>query len=222
MFEDNHLIAINKPAGFLVQGDDTGDVTLADMVKEYIKFRYDKPGAVFLGVIHRLDRPVSGVLVFARTSKALQRMNKLFQERQVEKTYWALTAEVPEPMSGDLVHYITKDKSRNRAIALAQPSRRNPDAKRSELSYKLLGRVGKHVLLEVNPKTGRPHQIRVQLSQLGTPIRGDLKYGFPDPNTDGNISLHCRSLSFVHPVTKEEVTIEAAPPARGGWELFSF
>lgn len=220
LFEDNHLIAVNKPAGWLVHADETGDPTVADAVKEYIKVRYEKPGAVFLGVIHRLDRPVSGVVIFARTSKALERMNRLFQNREIEKTYWAITAQRPEALQGKLVHYIWKDKSRNLAHALDRPSRRHPDARKSVLTYKLIGELNSHCLLEVKPETGRPHQIRVQLAAIDCPIRGDLKYGFRSPNDDGNIHLHCRSLSFVHPVKKEQVTIGAEPPDDPVWNWF--
>ena len=220
LYEDNHLLAVNKPAGWLVQGDDTGDVTMSDWAKEYIKVRYNKPGAVFLGVIHRLDRPVSGVLLFARTSKALTRMNKLFADRKIQKTYWAITEQRPESLEGTLTHYILKDRSRNLAKAYDQLSRRAEGAKKSTLDYKLIGQIGSHVLLEVKPHTGRPHQIRVQLSKLGCPIRGDLKYGYHTPNQDGSIHLHCRSLSFIHPVKKEPVTIEADLPKDQIWDLF--
>ena len=220
LFEDNHLIAINKPAGYLVQGDQTGDVTLTDYVKDYIKHRYDKPGDVFLGVVHRLDRPVSGALVFARTTKALQRMNKLFQDRQVRKTYWAVVNQQPEPLSGTLVHYIFKDQARNKVTALDQPSKRHPDAKRAETHYNLIGRMGQQFLVEVNPVTGRPHQIRAQLARLGTPIRGDLKYGHPAAADDGQIYLHCRSLTFEHPVQRQAVTIVADAPRDEVWGLF--
>lgn len=220
LYEDNHLLAVNKPAGWLVHADETGDATMSDWVKEYIKVRYNKPGDVFLGVIHRLDRPVSGALVFARTSKALTRMNRLFKERQVEKVYWAITDQRPDPLEGTLVDYIEKDRSRNIAKAYDKPSRRHPDAKKSILEYKLIGQIGTHSLLEVRPHTGRPHQIRVQLSRLGCPIRGDLKYGFTMPNQDGSIHLHCRSLSFIHPVKKEPVRIEADPPSDQIWNLF--
>ncbi|RME92812.1 MAG: RNA pseudouridine synthase, partial [Bacteroidetes bacterium] len=177
LYEDNHLIAINKPTGYLVQGDDTGDTPLVEMVKKYIKIRYDKPGAVFLGVIHRLDRPVSGVLLFARTSKALSRMNKLFQERKIEKVYWAITEEQPDPLEATLVHFIKKDREKNRVHVYAPDSRRAAGAKRAELSYRMISRIGSHYLLEVSLKTGRPHQIRGQLAKHGTPIRGDVKYG---------------------------------------------
>lgn len=221
LYEDNHLIAINKPAGYLVHADQTGDITLAEYVKKYIKIQYGKPGAVFLGVIHRLDRPVSGVLLYARTSKGLSRMNQLFKDREVEKTYWAVTVEQPEPMQGELVHYIRKDKDKNLARAYDFMSNRAEGAKKAELSYKLLGHLSGYSLLEVNPKTGRPHQIRVQLSKNNTSIRGDVKYGAPTTNEDGNINLHCRSLSFIHPVKKERVTIVADPPKEEIWNLFS-
>jgi 23S rRNA pseudouridine1911/1915/1917 synthase len=220
LYEDNHLLAVNKPAGWLVQGDETGDPTLSDWAKEYIKIRYNKPGDVFLGVIHRLDRPASGVLLFARTSKALIRMNQLFKDREIEKTYWAITDQRPDPLEGQLTHYILKDKTRNIARAYDQPSRRNEGAKKSTLDYKMIGQIGMHVLLEVKLHTGRPHQIRVQLSKIGCSIRGDLKYGFPTANEDGSIHLHCRSLSFIHPVKKERVTIEAETPREQIWDLF--
>lgn len=209
LFEDNHLIAVNKPAGLLVQGDITEDKPLSEYVKEYIADRYKKPGAVFLGTVHRLDRPVSGVVVFARTSKALTRMNKLFQDREVEKVYWAISETRPEPLSGHLTHYIDKDRERN--IASASLKQRSKTAKKAELDYELISQIGHHHLLEVKPQTGRPHQIRVQLARLGCPIRGDLKYGSPNPNTSGAIHLHCRTLAFQHPVRQEPVRITANP-----------
>ncbi len=220
LYEDNHLIAVNKPPGVLVQGDETGDTPLSEYVKRYIKLQYDKPGEVFLGVIHRLDRPVSGVVVFARTSKALERMNKLFHDRMVEKTYWAVTSRRPDPLKGHLVDYLIKDASKNLAKALDRPSNRNKDAKRAELDYELIMQVGDNCLLEVHPLTGRPHQIRVQLAKIGCPIRGDVKYGFPAPHPNGSILLHCRELSFEHPVKKEQVTITADPPDDQVWRLF--
>ncbi|PSR11494.1 MAG: RNA pseudouridine synthase [Bacteroidetes bacterium] len=221
LYEDNHLIAINKPAGYLVQGDQTGDATLAEYVKDYIKTKYKKPGDVFLGVIHRLDRPVSGVLLFARTSKGLTRMNEMFKNQEVEKTYWAVTANQPDPLEGELVHYLTKDPERNVAKAFEFMSSRAVGAKKAELHYQMLGRLGTHVLVEVKPKTGRPHQIRVQLAKIGCPIRGDLKYGSTITNKDGTIHLHCRSLSFMHPIKKEQVTLWATPPKGEIWSLFS-
>lgn len=222
IYEDNHLIAVNKPAGVLVQGDSTEDVPLSDYVKDYIKVRYNKPGDVFLGVIHRLDRPVSGVVVFARTSKALGRMNRLFQERDIKKTYLAITAERPEPITGRLTHYIAKDRQRNIAKTFDQPSRRSEaaGAKLSELDYEMIGEIGNYILLRVFPQTGRPHQIRVQLASIGCPILGDVKYGFSRPNEDASIHLHCRELSFVHPVKKESVRITAALPNDPVWDLF--
>jgi 23S rRNA pseudouridine1911/1915/1917 synthase len=219
LFEDNHLIAVNKPAGVLVQADDTEDLPLSHFVKLYIKDRYNKPGDVFLGTIHRLDRPVSGVTIFARTSKALARMNKLFQDREINKLYWAITSERPDPLSGHLTHYIDKDRNRNVAHASIRP--RTKGAKKAELDYALKAEVGDHSLIEVKPLTGRPHQIRVQLARLGSPIRGDLKYGFPRGNSNGSIHLHCRSLSFIHPVKKTAITITADPPRDEVWNLFS-
>ncbi len=221
IYEDNHLIAVNKPAGVLVQGDDTGDTPLSEVVKAYIKTRYNKPGDVFLGVIHRIDRPVSGVVVFARTSKALERMNRLFQERQVQKTYWAIVGNRPEPLSGHLKHYILKDSSKNVSKAFEQMSSRAKDAKEAHLDYETIASIGTHTLLEVHPLTGRPHQIRVQLAKIGCPIRGDVKYGFPSANDDGSICLHCRQLDFEHPTLKQTIRITAAPPDQQFWNLFS-
>lgn len=218
--EDNHLIAVNKPAGWLVQGDITGDMPISEAVKAYIKDRYNKPGAVYLGTIHRLDRPVSGVVVFARTSKALTRMNKLFQEKAIQKTYWAITDTRPDPLEGHLTHYLIKDTNINKAKAFDRPSNRNKKAKKSELTYALKAGLAGHHLLEVHPQTGRPHQIRVQLSKIGCPIRGDVKYGHPTPNIDGSIHLHCREMSFIHPVKKEKVIITAEPPDEAIWNLF--
>lgn len=222
IYEDNHLIAVNKPPGVLVQGDNTGDIPLSESVKEYIKMRYDKPGDVFLGVIHRLDRPVSGAVVFARTSKALTRMNKLFHDRQVEKTYLAVTARRPMPFSGALTHYVAKDRERNIARAYEQLSKRAEEAgaRLSTLHYELIGEMQHHVLLRVRPETGRPHQIRVQLAKIDCPIRGDVKYGFPQANPDGSIHLHCYELSFEHPVKREPIRITAALPRDPVWDLF--
>lgn len=219
LFEDNHLIAVYKPAGILVQADETEDTPLSEYVKFYIKERYNKPGAVFLGTIHRLDRPVSGVVIFARTSKGLTRMNQIFKDREIVKTYWAVTSERPEPLSGHLTHYIDKDRSRN--VAHASIKQRSKDAKKAELDYELKAEVGDHSLIEVKPITGRPHQIRVQLARLGCPIRGDIKYGHPHANFDGSIHLHCRSLEFEHPVKKEPVKIVADPPHDEVWSMFN-
>jgi 23S rRNA pseudouridine1911/1915/1917 synthase len=220
LYEDNHLIAVNKPSGMLVQGDETGDTPLSELVKRYIKLQYDKPGEVFLGVIHRLDRPVSGVVVFARTSKALERMNKLFHDRNIDKTYWAITAVRPNPIQGHLTHFLVKDTEKNQTKALDKLSNRNKDAKQADLDYELIMEIGDNCLIEVHPITGRPHQIRAQLAKIGCPIRGDLKYGFPKANKDGSIMLHCRSLAFEHPVKNEPVIITAEPPDNQFWRLF--
>ena len=223
LYEDNHLIAVNKPAGYLSQSDQTGDVTVMDLVKEYIKVRYGKPGEVFLGSIHRLDRPVSGVILFARTSKALSRMTQAFRDRKVTKKYWAIVGEQPTPIEGTLTGFIYKDAKKNLSKVLPKAnSNRHQGAKQATLDYRMLGRIGTNVLLEVTPHTGRPHQIRVQLAQqLDSPIRGDLKYGFRTSNEDGNINLHSRSLTFDHPVKKEPVTITADPPRHDQlWQLF--
>ena len=171
IFEDNHLIAINKPAGVLVQGDETGDKPLSEWVKEYIKVRYDKPGDVYLGTCHRIDRPVSGAVIFARTSKALERMNKLFAEREIDKTYWAVVNERPDPLSATLIDYLYKDHERNVTKAIDAPSRRHPDAKKAELTYELIGSFGNQHVLVVHPETGRSHQIRAQLARIGCPDR---------------------------------------------------
>lgn len=221
IYEDNHLIAVNKPAGILVQGDDTEDTPLVDYVKDYIKFRYKKPGDVFLGVVHRLDRPVSGAVIFARTSKALIRMNELFKERKVEKRYWAITENRPFPEYGHLTHYILKDQERNVSRALDQMSNRSKDAKKSDLDYELIGNLEARYLLLVKPITGRPHQIRVQLSKIGCPIVGDVKYGYSQANQDGSIYLHCRSMSFLHPVQQTPVTITADAPNERMWNQMS-
>ncbi len=222
VYEDNHLIAVNKPGGWLVQGDQTGDTPISEYVKHYIKVRYNKPGDVFLGVIHRIDRPTTGLVIFARTSKALTRMNELFKNRKVEKTYWAITSERPEPLEGILVDYLVKDKTKNVTKAFDRVSNRNPDAKRSELAYKLIGQIATHHLLEVKPETGRSHQIRVQLAKRGWIIQGDKKYGATGKNKSGVIRLHSRSLRFIHPVKKEPVFIKADMPKKDQiWQLFS-
>ena len=220
LFEDNHFIAVNKPGGILVHADETGDQTLVDWVKYYIKTRYNKPGAVFLGVIHRIDRPVSGVVIFARTSKGLERMNKVFRERKIKKTYLAITHERPKELTGRLENYLWKDRSKNKTKVLERPSRRYPDAKKAILEYELQGDLNHHSLLKVNPITGRSHQIRAQLAANGTPIRGDLKYGSKIKNQDGTIDLHCYSLEFIHPIKKEPVIIKADPPAKSVWDWF--
>ncbi len=218
LYEDNHIIAVNKSSSDIVQGDKTGDETLSDRVKAYIKKKYDKPGDVFLGVVHRLDRPVSGVVLFARTSKALSRMNKMFQEKTVKKTYWALVAELPAEDSGRLKHYILKNSEKNKSYAFPKP--RN-GAKEAILNYRLVSGLKNYYMLEVDLETGRHHQIRCQLAKIGCPIRGDLKYGFPRSNKDGSISLHARKIEFVHPVKKEPLIIIApTPDSENLWKEF--
>lgn len=208
IFEDNHLLILHKPIGWLVQGDKTGDRTLTDWGKEYIARVYRKPGAVFLHPTHRLDRPVSGITIFARTSKALERMNKLFREDQLQKTYLAVVIQKPNTPSEKLTNWLVKDATRNVVKAYDQPK---GNAKKAELDYEILGTEKKHALLKVMPKTGRPHQIRVQLAKIGCIIKGDLKYGCPEPNPDKSIHLHAFQISFVHPVRKEAVRFSCFP-----------
>lgn len=217
LFEDNHLIAVNKASGDISQADATNDRTIGDELKAYIKEKYQKPGAVFLGVIHRLDRPVSGVNVFARTSKALERMNKLLHDRQVEKVYWAVTNQRPAELEGTLVHYLRKDTAKNFVHAHNKPT---PQTKEAILDYKLICTIGSQHLLEVRPRTGRQHQIRVQLAKMGCVIKGDKKYGQTDFNEDGSIHLHCRHMIFAHPVTQQTTTLTAAIPHDPIWDLF--
>jgi 23S rRNA pseudouridine1911/1915/1917 synthase len=210
LYEDNHLIAVCKKATELVQGDRTEDKPLVEIVKEYIKKKYNKPGEVFLGIIHRLDRPVGGVVVFARTSKALTRMNALFQEKKIQKTYWAIVEQSLPGETGKLVHFLKKNQEKNRSRAYDNEVK---GSKRSELDYLLLGRSKNYFYTEVYPKTGRHHQIRVQLSHIGCPIKGDVKYGGKRTNRDGSIHLFGRSIEFIHPVKKEPIKITATPPS---------
>ncbi|MCX2738694.1 RluA family pseudouridine synthase [Pontibacter anaerobius] len=217
LFEDNHVLVVNKPAGLLVHGDETGDMTLADLAKEYIKEKYNKPGNVFVGVVHRLDRPVSGVVLLAKTSKALSRLNELFRSKKTVKTYWALVQNRPKQEQGNLVHWLVKDSSRNVTKAYAKE---NVAGSRSELNYKLLSTQQGKYLLEVNPITGRPHQIRVQLASMHCPILGDLKYGAAQPMPDKSIALHARQLQFTHPTLKTPVVVSAPPPATPVWAPF--
>jgi 23S rRNA pseudouridine1911/1915/1917 synthase len=218
LYEDNHLLIVNKTAGVLVQGDETGDIPLVELCKKYIKEKYNKPGEVFLGVVHRLDRPVSGVVAFARTSKALERMNELFRDRQTKKIYWAIVKNKPKEESGTLVHWLVKNEKNNKVTAFAKE---NKEGQRSELNYRLLKYQSGFYLLEVNPITGRPHQIRVQLASMGCVIVGDVKYGYDNPNADKSICLHARQLSFIHPVKKETISIDAPLPRNEFWNLFS-
>ena len=209
LYEDNHLIVINKRSGDIVQGDKTGDIPLSEVVKQYIAKKYNKPGAVFLGVVHRLDRPTSGIVVFARTSKALTRLNKLFAERQTSKTYWALVKNPPQTPAGTLTHYLKRNTSQNKSYAYAKEI---PEAKKAVLDFKLIKKLKTYSLLEIDLHTGRHHQIRSQLTAIGSPIKGDLKYGASRSNPDGSISLHARKLCFIHPVQKEEMTFIAPVP----------
>lgn len=217
LYEDNHLIAVQKLPRDIVQGDETGDETLADKVKEYIKVKYKKPGDVFLGIVHRLDRPVGGVVLFARTSKALARLNKMFQDKEIQKTYWAIVEQKPRELEETLVHYLKKDQEKNKSRAYDKEVK---GSKRCELDYKLMGRSKNYYYLEVTPKTGRHHQIRVQLSAIGCIIKGDVKYGGKRTNRDGSIHLHARKLEFIHPVKNEPITIVADPPSDPLWDEF--
>ena len=209
LHEDNHLILVNKRVGDIVQGDKTGDKPLSDVVKEYIKGKYNKPGEVFLGVVHRLDRPTTGIVVFARTSKALTRMNELFSNRETQKTYWCVVKNKPDNLADKLVHYLKRNEKNNTSKAHLKEV---PDSKLASLDYKIIKELNNYFALEINLYTGRHHQIRAQLSAIGSPIKGDLKYGFERSNPDGGIHLHARKLVFTHPVTKENMEILAPTP----------
>ncbi|WP_264509938.1 RluA family pseudouridine synthase [Flavobacterium sp. N1719] len=215
LYEDNHLIVVNKRVGDLVQGDKTGDTPLSDIVKAYLKKKYDKPGEVFLGVVHRLDRPTTGLVVFARTSKALERMNALFSNRETQKTYWAVVKNVPPKSEDTLIHYLKRNPKNNTSKA---HSKEVPDSKRASLSYSIIKKLDRYLALEIALHTGRHHQIRAQLAAIGCPIKGDLKYGFDRSNPDGGIHLHARSLHFVHPVTKLPLTLIAPVPQEVLWQ----
>jgi 23S rRNA pseudouridine1911/1915/1917 synthase len=217
LFEDNHLIAVNKRAGDIVQIDDTGDEPLDEQVKKYIAAKYNKPNGAFLGVVHRLDRPVSGVILFAKTSKALERINLMFKSREMKKTYWAVVRNRPQPTEGNLVHWLVKNSQKNVTKA---HDKEVAGSQRAELNYKLIGELNGYYLIEVDPITGRPHQIRVQLSTLDCPIVGDNKYGYPRGSLKKSICLHARKLQFIHPVKKEPVSIFAPLPQDGFWEKF--
>ncbi len=219
LYEDNHIIAVNKAAGEIVQGDKTGDKPLSDKVKEYIKKKYKKPGDVFLGIIHRIDRPVSGVVLFARTSKAAARLSNMFLNKEIKKTYWAIVKDLPENDEGRLVHYLIKNQEKNKSSAHLS---KRTGTKEAILNYKLVSSTANYHLLEINLETGRHHQIRCQLAKIGCPIRGDLKYGATRSNKSGGISLHARQVEFIHPVKKEPITIKADAPSNDNlWKEFS-
>lgn len=217
IYEDNHLLIVNKPAGMLVQADETQDLCLLDYAKTYIKEKYNKPGEVFMGLVHRIDRPVSGLVVLARTSKGLERMNELFRERKVQKIYWAIVRKKPEKKKSKLTHWLLKDEKNNTVTAYDTPYK---NAQKAELYYRTLGELNGYYLLEIEPVSGRPHQIRVQLAKMGCPIRGDLKYGYPTANKDKSINLHSRKLFFEHPVKKEKMLCIATLPQDAFWEEF--
>ncbi|MPM51003.1 putative RNA pseudouridine synthase [bioreactor metagenome] len=209
LYEDNHLIVVNKAPGEIVQGDKTGDKPLSEEVKEYLKVKYNKPGNVFCGVTHRLDRPTSGIVVFAKTSKALSRLNAMFKNNEIDKTYWAVVKKLPEKTEATLTHYLIKNERTNKSTAYDVEK---PNTKKSVLHYKVIGQSQNYNLLEVDLETGRHHQIRCQLSKIGSPIKGDLKYGAERSNPDGSISLHARKIAFIHPVSKEKIEVVAPTP----------
>lgn len=216
LYEDNHLLVVNKRAGDIVQGDKTGDVPLSEVVKEYIAKKYNKPGAVFLGVVHRLDRPTTGALTFARTSKALSRLNALFSERKTQKTYWAVVKNRPPKDQDRLIHFLKRNPKQNKSYAHIKEI---PDSKKAVLSYSIIKKLDNYYLLEIELETGRHHQIRSQLAAIDCPIKGDLKYGFDRSNKDGGIHLHARKLEFIHPVKKEPLIIIASPPKDPIWDF---
>lgn len=217
IYEDNHIIVVNKSSSEIVQGDKTGDTPLSETVKQYLKEKYNKPGNVFLGVVHRLDRPVSGIVLFARTSKALPRLNEMFKNSEVKKTYLAIVKNCPKETEGELVHYLVRNEKQNKSYAYDKEVK---DSKKAILDYKLIGHSQNYYLLEVHLHTGRHHQIRCQLAKMGCPIKGDLKYGFPRSNPDGSICLHSRKVSFIHPVSKELIELEAPVPEGNLWNGF--
>lgn len=215
VYKDNHIIIVNKRSGEIVQGDKTGDEPLSETVKAYIKEEYHKPGNVFLGVVHRLDRPVSGLVVFARTSKALSRLNEMFRVGDVHKTYWAIVKDKPAVEEGTLTHWLVRNEKQNKSYAY---DREVPRSKKAVLHYRLIGCTDRYSLLEIQLMTGRHHQIRCQLARMGCPIKGDLKYGAPRSNPDGSISLLARKVELVHPVSKELVSVVAPVPDDNLWQ----
>ncbi|MDI1317201.1 RNA pseudouridine synthase [Flavobacterium sp.] len=214
LHEDNHIVVVNKRVGDIVQGDKTGDKPLSEVVKEYIKDKYNKPGEVFLGVVHRLDRPTSGIVVFARTSKALTRLNEMFSNRETQKTYWAVVKNKPPKDEDNLIHFLKRNEKNNTSKAHTNEV---PESKKASLDYKIIKKLDNYFVLEINLHTGRHHQIRAQLTAIGCPIKGDLKYGFDRSNPDGGIHLHARKLVFIHPVSKESIAIAASTPKDAIW-----
>ena len=214
LYEDNHLIAVNKRPGDIVQGDKTGDKPLSEIVKQYIKEKYNKPGNVYLGVAHRLDRPTSGIVVFAKSSKALPRLNKLFAEKEAKETYWAVVKNTPPKTHETLTHWLKRNTKQNKSYA---NKKEVPDSKKAVMDYEIIKKLDNYFLLEIDLKTGRHHQIRSQLTAIGCPIKGDLKYGFDRSNKDGSIHLHARKLMFIHPVKKEKLELIAPPPNDPVW-----
>ncbi|MCC7231625.1 MAG: RNA pseudouridine synthase [Bacteroidia bacterium] len=217
LYEDNHIIVVNKRPGEIVQSDKTGDKPLVEIVKEYIGKKYNKPGNVFMGVVHRIDRPVSGIVIFSRTSKSLSRMNEIFREKKVNKGYWAIVRNRPSEAKGTLIHYLKRDPEKNKVKAF--PSE-EPGSQRSWLDYEVIGQSDNYYLLDVHPHTGRHHQIRAQLAAMGCPIKGDVKYGAERTNEGGLIHLHARTIRFLHPVKKENIEIQAEPPDETLWNYF--
>ena len=214
LFEDNHIIIVNKRSGDITQGDKTGDKPLSDVVKEYVKDKYNKAGNVFLGVVHRLDRPTSGVIIFARTSKALERLNKMLRDKTISKTYWAIVKKHPKKEKDTLVNYLKKNPKNNKSSVYAKEIK---DSKKAILHYNIIKKLDNYTLIEIDLETGRHHQIRAQLSSIGFPIKGDLKYGFDRSNKDGSIHLHARKIVFIHPVSKEEISVIAPTPNEVIW-----
>ncbi len=216
VYEDNHIIIVNKKSGEIVQGDKTGDLPLSEMIKEYIKAKYHKPGNVFLGVVHRLDRPVSGLVVFAKTSKALTRLNEMFRKGEIHKTYWAIVKNTPKKHEDELNNWIVRNEKQNKSYIYNQEVK---NSKNARLKYSIIGKSDRYTLLEIHLITGRHHQIRCQLAHIGCPIKGDLKYGFPRSNPDGGISLVSKHIEFIHPVSKDLVSIDAPLPNDPLWAL---
>lgn len=214
LFEDNHIIIVNKRAGDITQGDKTGDKPLNDVIKEYVKDKYNKPGNVFIGTVHRLDRPTSGIVIFARTSKALERLNKMLRDKTINKTYWAIVKNQPKKATDTLVNFLKKDTKKNKSFVYKKEIE---GSKKATLHYKVIRKLENYSLLEIDLETGRHHQIRTQLSHIGSPIKGDLKYGFNRSNKDGSISLHARKIEFIHPVSKEKILISAPTPTDVIW-----